>query len=360
MAFLAGVKMFSFLTRLLWDESFELSHRILNVVLFSFAIFASIASIANYFTKEPLIVQVFAIIFVIYFSITFYIARVKKRWKFIAHLTIWVSFFGISFFYILDGGLFCGNGYFFLMEIAVIISIFKGKQRIFYISVAVILLLCLLTIEFSYPRLFHHLTREQCATNIFLSFIMATFFSIFLLVLFASQLEKQKNAIEVLSKQDYLTGLLNRRGIFEKLEILLTSLKEKDFTFSIILSDIDNFKKINDNFGHITGDVVLKEVAKLIALSLRTEDILGRWGGEEFIIILPHANLQSAIEVAERIKEKLTSNPIKYQNMLINISATFGVGEYKKELSLNKNLTLIDNALYKGKSEGKNRVIASN
>ena len=351
--------MFSFLSSLLWDESFELSHRILNAVLFSFAIFAFIASITNYFTKESLIVQAFAVFFVIFFSITFYISRFKKKWKLIAHLTITMSFLGIIIFYIFDGGLMCGNGYFFLIDVAVIISIFKGKQRIFYLGAAIFLLICLLVLEIFYPSLFQKITTEQCSANIFFSFIITTFFSIFLLVLFASQLEKQKNAIEILSKQDYLTGLLNRRGVFEKLEILLNSLQKKDFTFSIILSDIDNFKKINDKFGHITGDIVLREVAKRMEQSLRIGDILGRWGGEEFIIILPHANLQSAIEVAERIKQNLISSPIEFQNISLPISATFGVGEYNEKLSLNKNLTLIDNALYKGKAEGKNRVVAS-
>ncbi len=352
--------MFSFFSNLLWDENFELSHRILNAVLFSFAIFASIAVITNYMTEEPVIVQSFAIFFALYFSITFYISRIKRTWKLIAHLTIWLSFLGIIIFFTFDGGLLCGNGYFFLIDVAVIVSIFKEKERVFYIAVAVLLLICLLILEFNFPALFHHLTKEQCSTNLFLSFIVATFFSIFLLTLFASQLEKQKNAIEVLSKQDYLTGLLNRRGVFEKLELLLSSVKEKDFTFSIILSDIDNFKKINDKFGHITGDIVLKEVAKRIAMSLRAGDILGRWGGEEFIIILPYADLQSAIEVAKRVKENLISSPIQCQSLSIMISATFGVGEYNSELSLNKNLNLIDNALYKGKAEGKNCVVPSN
>ncbi len=350
-----------FIARLLWEEGFELSHRILNTVLFSFAIFASVAVIANYFTNESSLVQGFAIFFVIYFSITFYISRFKEKWRLIAHLTIWISFLGITVFYIFDGGLKCGNGYFLLIDIAVIVSIFKDKQRIFYLSAAIIFLFFLLGLELYSPTLLQHLTKEQCSTNTILSFIVAVFFSIFLLTLFVSQLEKQKNAIEVLSKQDYLTGLLNRRGVFEKLEILLEFIhKTKDFRFSIILSDIDNFKKINDKFGHITGDFVLKEVANRVSQSLRKGDILGRWGGEEFIIILPHADLKSAVEVAERVREKLVSSPIDYQGMKIEISATFGVGEYKKELSLNKNLTLIDNALYKGKSEGKNRVIATN
>ncbi len=352
--------MFSFFSKLLWDESFEIAHRILNAVLFSFAIFTIIAIISNFITNEPLVVQIAVIFFFLYFVIAFYYSRVKKKWKFIGHLSVWLSFIGFVVFYIFDGGLFCGNGYFLLIDIAIIISIFKERTRIFYLFIMIILLISLLGLESYYPKIFFHLSKEQCAINIFLSFVIATFFLIFLLVLFVSQLEKQKLEKEVLSKEDYLTGLLNRRGIFEKLDLLLKSLNRRDFIFSIIIADIDDFKKINDTYGHITGDWVLKEVAKRISESLRAGDILGRWGGEEFIIILPYADLENAMEVGERIRQHLSKTPIEYKDNVIHITITLGVGEYNGELSLNKNLTLIDDALYRGKAKGKNCVIPVN
>ena len=344
-------------TKIIGDDRFILRHRILNFVLFSFTIFTVVAVISNYFTGEPFIVQFFAVFFFFYFLFSYFVSRFKKKWKFIAHLTILTSFVGIIVFFLLDGGLYCGNGYFFLVDIAIIISLFQGKNRLRYIFAATIILFILLLLEAFYPQVFTRLNTKQCSANIFLSFIVTVFASIFLLTLFVSQLEKQKNEIEILSKEDFLTGVFNRRGIFEKLNYLIKASGKNDFLFSIILIDIDNFKMVNDNYGHLNGDIVLKEIAKRISESLRGGDILGRWGGEEFIVVLPYADLKNAVYIAERIRRNIKKFPIKCGEFLISVTATFGVGEYNRNLTLNKNLTLIDNALYEGKASGRDCIV---
>ncbi|MGC8871271.1 MAG: sensor domain-containing diguanylate cyclase [Caldimicrobium sp.] len=153
---------------------------------------------------------------------------------------------------------------------------------------------------------------------------------------------------------DYLTGLYNRRylELFLKREKAISD--RYNLPFSIILLDLDNFKLINDIYGHEIGDKVLVEVAKLLKDNLRSTDIIGRWGGEEFLIILPNTNFEQALNVAEKLRALLCTLSIP---PVERITASFGVSEYKKEEPYEKTLKRADLALYKAKAEGKNCVV---
>ncbi|MFN3921765.1 MAG: GGDEF domain-containing protein, partial [Caldimicrobium sp.] len=126
-------------------------------------------------------------------------------------------------------------------------------------------------------------------------------------------------------------------------------------TFSLILLDIDNFKLINDIYGHAKGDEVLVKVAQILKDNLRASDLCGRWGGEEFLILLRSANLFQGLNKAEKLREliaKLNIPPIE------SITASFGVAEYNSPESYEETLRRADLALYRAKSQGKNCVIA--
>jgi len=349
--------MFSFVSLITGDKNLELPHRVLNFILFSFFIFVIFAEIENIIIGEPSPVHGVAVFFFVYFGIGYYYSRVKKKWHLLSHLTVILSFVGIVFFYIFDGGLFCGNGFFIIVDVAIIVTVFEGKKRYYYLFFLIALTFFLIFFEMSFPEIFIEITKKQCAANIVLAFVIAVISSIFILVLFIVQLEEQKSAIEKLSKKDFLTGMLNRRGIFEKLDFLVENSKLKNYPFSIILADIDDFKQVNDKYGHLCGDTALKEVAERMKEALRKEDIIGRWGGEEFIVILPFADLKSAKKVAKRIRSNMLKSLINCDEHLFYLTLTFGVGMFNPSLSLDKNLALIDIALYKGKVSGKNCIV---
>lgn len=159
---------------------------------------------------------------------------------------------------------------------------------------------------------------------------------------------------KIYATTDPLTGILNRR---EALNILLAELNRAvryNTCFSVMLIDIDHFKIVNDTFGHPIGDQVLKKFADTLLKSIREYDYLVRWGGEEFLVILPHVDLNNVRYIAERIHE-LTSN--KTYGKVEKITASFGIAVYQPGQSLEDILSCVDQALYQAKREGRNRVI---
>lgn len=163
-----------------------------------------------------------------------------------------------------------------------------------------------------------------------------------------------------LATTDSLTGVLNRRAFFERMEQEIDRSLRENTSLSLILTDIDYFKKVNDRYGHQMGDTVLKRFTEQSLNSSRPYDFVGRYGGEEFVICLPGADISLSGSVAERMRSKVEEMKIMLPDasQSIRITASFGVtsflmGSKEKVDSLIKRA---DNALYKAKSEGRNRV----
>jgi len=149
---------------------------------------------------------------------------------------------------------------------------------------------------------------------------------------------------------DSLTKLYNRRYFLEKINLLIAN----NTTFSLMLFDIDNFKRINDTYGHNAGDLVLTSIAHIFKLILREEDIISRWGGEEFMVCLPNYDVDTAIKVAEKLRLEISKFDFVYEGQHIKCTITGGLAQYDSSLCIEKNITKIDAALYIGKSNGKN------
>ncbi|MGC9797379.1 diguanylate cyclase [Fervidobacterium riparium] len=162
-------------------------------------------------------------------------------------------------------------------------------------------------------------------------------------------LEDAKN----MSVTDELTKINNRREFGRLIKEELEHARMDGSTFSIILGDLDHFKKINDIYGHLMGDKVLKEVSFILSSHLRSSDSLARWGGEEFVILLPNTYLKEAITIAERLRKaiNITIDPI-----IKPISISFGVTQYVDGDTTDSVLSRVDKALYKAKTRGRNRV----
>ena len=154
---------------------------------------------------------------------------------------------------------------------------------------------------------------------------------------------------------DELTGLHNRRFFIEQGNKLLSSARRHDFPMTLILCDIDKFKLINDRYGHSTGDLAIKSITNVLNQSVRQEDILARFGGEEFIALLPQTPLEGGLEVAERMRKLTEEISFKRGKTELDMTASFGVAAFG-EGDLETNIIRVDKALYKAKKNGRNRV----
>ncbi len=187
--------------------------------------------------------------------------------------------------------------------------------------------------------------------------LIALFVVIASLILYRNYtLEKYNKQLEKLATTDKLTQLYNRQKIDQTLEYQVAYNKRYGHTFSIIIIDIDFFKQVNDHYGHLVGDSVLIEIADILKHSIRTSDIVGRWGGEEFLIICPHSSAHEAGILAEKIRFLIAN--YHFTSIEKTLTASFGVAQYhNKEMSIQTLVRLADNALYQAKDKGRNQVV---
>jgi len=166
-----------------------------------------------------------------------------------------------------------------------------------------------------------------------------------------------KEKLEILATFDSLTGLYNRRAILGKLRDLINLAHRYKEDFSLSMLDIDHFKRVNDRYGHLTGDEVLEKIATLIRRNIRDTDIVGRYGGEEFIIILPKTNLSSSWCVAERLRITIEETEMKDSaGNVFAITVSQGLAGWERDEDDTSLISRADEALYKAKEKGRNRV----
>jgi diguanylate cyclase (GGDEF)-like protein/PAS domain S-box-containing protein len=163
-----------------------------------------------------------------------------------------------------------------------------------------------------------------------------------------------KKELERLSITDKLTGLNNRLKLDQVLRYELSQFQRYGTSFSVILMDLDDFKKVNDTYGHITGDKVLIKLADILRENVRDSDTCGRWGGEEFLIIVPKANEEEAAHVAEKLRKNIEEEKFSIEKP---VTASVGVACIEADSSITKLLSNADKALYKAKKSGKNIVV---
>jgi diguanylate cyclase (GGDEF)-like protein len=166
--------------------------------------------------------------------------------------------------------------------------------------------------------------------------------------------------LERLANTDSLTGIWNRRYLLMIAEQEIKRSQRYNCSFAVLLIDIDHFKKINDTYGHSVGDKVIISMTQTVINNLRQVDCFGRFGGEEFVVLLPETDIDEAVIVAERIRENIQHKSIVVQEQTISITISIGVSSYKiGEESIDTILQRADQGLYQAKKQGRNRVIAN-
>ena len=165
--------------------------------------------------------------------------------------------------------------------------------------------------------------------------------------------------MELLATTDALTGLFNRRKMLEMIEQEVVRYKRDKKPFLLAISDIDHFKQFNDNYGHDCGDYVLQQVSLLMKESLRQQDVVARWGGEEFLVMLPETDMEGGVQALEKLRETLANTVYEYKSHTFSVTMTFGVTLYDGRCDVDTCIKHADEVLYAGKRGGRNRVVAT-
>jgi len=189
------------------------------------------------------------------------------------------------------------------------------------------------------------------------NFTLITSAAVVFLLLFFRQL-LIRNRLILLTRTDALTGLANRSALFEQGERMVASFAEQPTEFSVLLLDLDHFKKINDSFGHQVGDSILTKVAELVKETMRSRDVFSRLGGEEFVALLPFADNNKAKAIAMRINEKLAQHDFTSLIVQGKVTVSIGVATMENnEVSFDELLHRADLAMYEAKEQGRNTVV---
>ena len=206
-----------------------------------------------------------------------------------------------------------------------------------------------------YPKVVLYLTNAFCCfcSLSFLSYIYTK-----TIVYETSILSQSNKELEVLANTDPLTGLLNRRSMMKALSEIDIKYLSQNTKFSLILLDIDNFKVLNDKYGHECGDLVLKKICSEIKITLRQDDVVCRWGGEEILILLPKTEIYDAKNVANKIRKRIEDMSYPYKDNNVKATLTAGVSCAAEGFSISDLINQADCCMYKGKASGKNCVVS--
>ncbi len=226
-----------------------------------------------------------------------------------------------------------------------------------------VLLFCYLiaVIVFQFPEM-PFVTAEYSTDFKIRFFATLTFESIFCFVLEASRLKAREElmnlakAHEHAAQTDELTGLSNRRDMQHKLGDEYSRYQRSGHHFSVALIDLDFFKRINDDFGHDAGDQVLRDFSELLQSVIRQTDVASRWGGEEFLVLLPDTSLLQALTLAERLRVKVARHAFKFGDDTLPVTISAGVCSIAKTGSIDELLKQADLHLYSAKETGRNRI----
>lgn len=177
---------------------------------------------------------------------------------------------------------------------------------------------------------------------------------------FRTELVNMVRSLNLASRIDGMTGLANRRDIMEKINREFTRSQRHLHPFTVLLVNVDDFRKINETYGYNDGDDVLVEIARVLMSCVRNEDICARWGGEEFLILLPETDARDSLPVAKKVLEAMSMTEFKANKPGIHITVSIGVCEHDPDQTVQECISRLHQALLHAKNGGKNRyVIAS-
>ena len=212
--------------------------------------------------------------------------------------------------------------------------------------------------EFEWYLLVEQLEEKETRhifNALLMNLLVCAMITTIILLLTRLTISAYQKRLEKIAMTDKLTGIYNRHAFDFVMSPILKDVRRKKFALSLILFDIDHFKKVNDEFGHLAGDAAIKKIVRICAETIRESDVLCRWGGEEFLILLKECDLDDAYEISEKIRKTIQDTPIVYEGKTIFSTISLGVSQYHLPETEDRLIYRADKLLYQAKQNGRNR-----
>ena len=171
------------------------------------------------------------------------------------------------------------------------------------------------------------------------------------------KIRQENKTLQMLASLDTLSGLLNRRSLFERIEVEIERSLRLGLPLAGIMIDIDHFKRVNDNFGHACGDMVIQDIGRRLTQSLRKYDHAGRYGGEEFFVVFPNTTADTALAISERFRKEIEEAPYSWEDHPFALTISIGIAQFTPGESREKWISRADLAMYGAKQNGRNQVV---
>lgn len=338
----------------------EKSRQIFIINLFSFIGMAvtGIMAVHSYYNDHPLLSVILSLASVIFIS-SFYLQKVVDNY-YVTSAVILYPLFILMVYLVYSGGV-NNTGPLWIFIVAPVAFYIHGF-KVGLIDIAVFLLIVATIMFYPDEALLATSYSTDFKLRLLYSFLTITFLSGFYE---HSRQAAYENLLRVsreykrMAKIDPLTQLSNRRDALDTLDYESKRSERNDECISLLLCDIDHFKRVNDRYGHDGGDMVLTEIAKLFAESMRRQDTVSRWGGEEFLFILPQTNLQQAKICAENIHDAISEFKFCYHEHQFQVTISIGIAEIKPGESVHEAIKQADDFLYQAKKNGRNQICSA-
>ena len=291
----------------------------------------------------------------IYF-LGFYICKNHNNIR-LSSAIILYSLYLLMFYLVFTGGVAQTGPLWIYIVAPVSLSIHGLKRGLFDIAVFITLIIVIMFLPIENGS--HAIYPTEFKLRLIYSFLTVTFLSALYEYTRDHALKKTlelSHKYQMLANFDPLTNLSNRRVAYDILKQEQSHLSRNKETLSILICDVDYFKRINDQFGHSAGDAVLVELAKIFNEQVREQDCVARWGGEEFLFILPQTCAENATIIAEKIRQRVESHTITFKNHKINVTISVGIAQFEKRSNIDDIINNADKCLYKAKASGRNQI----
>lgn len=278
--------------------------------------------------------------------------------------SVFLNFFMFPALFWVTGGVNCGMIFYFILGLSVAALILEGKCRVIVLTLALLFQMLNLHLGFKYPDLAYPLNYEERWMDTISSFLIVAVFIIAVIIIMSAEYGKEHDKVvshaEILNQQaitDNLTKLYNQRFLMDTLKNMVETYDGRQNSISLILMDIDDFKRVNDTYGHLRGNQVLCRFASILQEKAGEKYIAARYGGEEFMLVLPGCPREAALQFAEMIRLDVYHDEVLADLTQKRFSVSGGVTQYQVGSSIDEWIRRADENLYAAKSGGKNRIV---